>query len=328
MGTVEGRILGSDPKATASARLASTREDRKNRWPLENPRMGIAEAYPRVFSHLESVRFNPFDGSLLLATYVPDRKDPEKTMKRWSTFGGLEELTGFSAEMVLRNDPTNGKLVEGTRNLIDLTRQKGELFRSQVVPESDLAQYLDEATEILKQSGFEKPILGLKKRIRDQIKAGLGKDSIYRRNPLIARTRLVSAMVKLLMVEQLQDMVAKKYLELFTHLLPEFQLEQALTQQLLDELKDDDSDLALLRTMGDDISSPIKCAPFRRAAMQAYLGIFSNGRRSIDARFFTDYPDLRHQIETLQISDYKPELIANLEQALADGSNIYDQPSV
>lgn len=328
MATVEGRILGPDPKATATARLASSREDQRQRWPLENPQMKIAEAYPRVFSHVSSVRFNPFNGSMLLATYVPDRKDPEKTVKRWSTFGGLEELTGFSAEMVLRNDPTNGKLTEGTRNLIDLTQQKGELFRSQVVSDSDLAQYLDEATEVLKQSGFEKPILGLKKRIRDQIKAGLGKDSIYRRNPLIARTRLVSAMVKLLMVEQLQDMVAKKYLELFTHLIPEFQLEQLLTQELLDELKDDDSELALLRTMGDDTNSPIKCAPFRRAAMQAYFGMFSNGRRSIDPRFFTDYPDLRHQIETLQISQYKPELIAHLEEALSDGSHIYAQPSV
>lgn len=328
MATVERRILGSDPKARVKERLASSQGDIRNPLPLENPRMRIAEAYPRVIPHLASVRFNPFDGTLLLATYVPDQKDSEKSVKRWSTFGGLEELTGFSAEMVLRNDPTNGKLVEGTRNLIDLTQQKGELFRSQTVPESDLERYLEEATIVLKQSGFDKPILGLKKRIRDQIKTSLGKDSIYRRNPLIARTRLASAMVKLLMVEQLQDMVAKKYLELFSHLLPEFQLEQTLTQALVDELQDDGSELALLRTMGDDTGSPIKCAPFRRAAMQAYFGIFSNGKKSIDARFFTDYPDLRHKIETLQISQYKPELIAHLEEALSDGSNIYAQPSV
>lgn len=328
MATVEGRILGPDPKATAAARLSSSREDQRHRWPLENPQMKIVDAYPRVLAHLSSVRFNPFTGELLLATYVPDRKDPEKTVKRWSTFGGLEELTGFSAEMVLRNDPTNGKLAEGTRNLIDLTQQKGELFRSQTVPESDLAQYLDEATEILKQSGFEKPILGLKKRIRDQIKTGLGKDSIYRRNPLIARTRLVSAMVKLLMVEQLQDMVAKKYVELFAYLLPEFDLERSVTQEILRELQDPESELQTLRMMGDDKESPVKAAPWRGPLMQAYFGMFANGKKSIDGRFFEGKRELLDRVKIEPIANYKQILIDAVSQSLQDGSNIYAQPSV
>lgn len=323
MTSVEKRITGGDPHVTAARRLASQEEQGRKNWPLENPGSRIVDAYPRLFSPLASVRFNPFTGDLHLATYVPDRQNPGASLKRWSRYAGLEELTGATAEVLSHYHSPDGDLVTTTQALVDFTQTKGALFREREVASDELDAFMHEATALLAQGGFRKPILPLKDKIRKQIVAGLGPDSLNRRNPLIARTRLASAVVKLCMLEQVQDKVAKKYLELFAYLLPDFDLEQEVAAGVLDELRDPHSQLQLLRTMGDDTEPPVKSAPWRGPLMQAYFGMFANGRRSIDPRFFEDNGSLLQRVKTGPIDSYKPELIAQLQQALEDGTNIY-----
>ena len=322
MPSVEGRITGGDPRAKA-ARIATYQAEGRKQRPLENPDLKIIESYPRLFTPLPSVRFNPFSGELHLATYVPDRTNPEASVKRWSQFGGLEELTGVTAEIIERYSPPDGDLIKTTQDLMAFTQEKGDVFRSRSVPSAELDVFMEEATTLLDQNGFHKPILPLKDKVRKQIIASLGPDSLDRRNPLIARTRLASAIVKLCMLEQIQDMVAKKYLELFTYLLPEFDLERAVAADILAELRDPDSDLQLLRTMGSDTESPVKSAPWRGPLMRAYFGMFANGRRSIDRRFFDGEEALLRRIEDEAIARYKPYLIEGVVRSMEDGTNVY-----
>ncbi len=322
MPSVEGRITGGDPRVKV-ARLASQQAEARNKWPLENPDLRVIESYPRLFTPLPSVRFNPFSGELHLATYVPDRTKPELTVKRWSQFGGLEELTGATVEIITQYSSPNGDLIKTTQDLMAFTQAKGDIFRSRSVPSAELDEFIEEATTLLDRNGFHQPILPLKDKIRKQIVAGLGPDSLDRRNPLIARTRLASAIVKLCMLEQIQDKIAKKYLELFSYLLPEFDLERSVAAGILAELHDPHSNLALLRTMGSDTDSPVKSAPWRGPLMQAYFGMFSNGRRSIDRRFFEGEEELLRRIESEAIAHYKHLLIEGITQSLEDGTNVY-----
>jgi len=328
MVTVERRITGGDVQATAIARLASRPAQGKLQWPLENPKHHIVESFPRLISSLPSVRFNPFDGKLHLATYVPERSNPENTVKRWSKFMDLESITGAAVEIFTRYEPAHGPLVNATRKLIAFSQDKGEVFRNRRVQTEELDEFMQEASKVLEDCGLRQPILPLKDKVRVQILAGLSPDSQNRRNPLIARTRLISAVVKLFMIEQIQSKVAQKYLELFAYLLPEYELERTLTQEILQELQDQNSDLRTLHTMGDDIHSPVKSAPWRAPLMQAYFGIFANGKKSLDSRFFVNKDPLLGKIKRSAIENYKPELIAAIEQSLKDGINIYASSSV
>lgn len=321
---IEARILGPDPRAKASAKLG----EQKIKIVSENPDNDFIKVFPHVFFQEEGVRYNPDDGTLWVASYHPTAEAKDVLYKRWSKHSSLESATGASAEILSKYDK-EGNMAQKTQVLDTFIRGKLKQFGEGAITDAQLDEFRDESEGVLKELGFSNPRKPSKTKVAEQVKKAMGKDSLGRRNPLISRTRLASALLTVLTEYEFQDRVAAKHLRLFIAFLGEQQLEESIVQSVIESFENGNYQPDILK---DAVRiSVVKAKPFRKPIMQAYALTFGipKGRQTEFLRYFEDDDDL---LEMANDSHNRADEIHvvvehNLRQALEDGASIYS-PSV
>lgn len=322
MAGVEDRILGKHPQDKAKGLI-----HRKFEVVPENPVNNWIEGLPRVFPVEDGVRYSPFDGHLWLASYRTTR-DPEVALKRWSPHSSIESLTGSTVEVLGKHDKT-GVIANRIQELDEFIRGKLRQFRNAEISEYQLEEFQRETENMLVKAGFDKPNKTTKKKIADQVRLAMGTDRLGRRNPLISRTRLSSALLTLLTESAIRDKVVEKYSRLFVALLGEQQLEESIVVSIIESLEDGDFNPQLLREAGN--ISTVKSAPYRIPVMQAFgilFGVPPHRRAE-----FTKYFEIENVFSGIlndpnaPIAHRLPFIISNLKEAVEDGASIYS-PSV
>lgn len=327
MATVEQKILGDDPKGRAAQRMDSKRPVIS----LENSAIANIKGMPHLFLGDDRVRFHPFTGELYVSRYRDTESGPKQGFPR---FSDMEGAMGYTTHLMASYHPESGDVVKRTARLHEFVVEKLNAFGSNSVTDDDLDLFRAETEQRLGELGFSTAIKPNKVLIDKQVRKGVGPDNLARRNPLVSRSRLASALLKLYMEGQFEDRVMQKYTELFFMLLGEYQYERAYTEGVLTELQDPNSELEMLQATGEMISSrmPVKIAPFRIPVMQAHVAIFADKKRLLPVqhgKYFENAPDLWRRLHEIgnHIDDVRPTLIENLQDAIQSDSNVY-APSV
>ncbi len=323
MATVEGRILGSDPRATARAKL-----DQKFRVEPENPKNNWVEGLPHIFFGDPGVRYAPFQGTLWIASYHPSNAAPDIALKRWSKHSSIETATGASAE-ILGNYSATGDIALKTLALDQFIRTKLDQFGEGNLTDQQLAEFRTEADKAIQDLGFSNPKKPSKTIVTERVRRAMGRDSIGRLNPLISRTRLASALLTLLTENEFQDKVATKHLGLFIAFLGEQQLEESYIVSILKEFSKGNFKPDVLKDAA--LKPVVKASPFRIPLMQAYCSMFGipPHRQKEFERYFENDEDLFATLNNpdVPLEERQRIVASNLQTALEDGISIYN-PSV
>lgn len=324
MATVEGRILGSDPKLTAANRLAK----RKFKIISENEGNDFVDHFPHIFPQETGVRYSPFDGNVWIATYFPSDDAEDIVLKRWSKHTSLESATGASAEILSQYD-SEGIIVGKTMTLARFIKFKLSQFGEGSITHEQLIEFRNEADVVLQDLGFEKKHRPSDTIVTERVRSAMGRDSMGRRNPLISRTRLASALLTVLTEREFHDKVAAKHHRLFLALLGEQQLEEACVKLILAEFSKRNFTPEVLKKAALD--PLVKTSPYRIPVMQAYASLFGTPphRKKEFAKYFENDGEIFDTLNSVDVSDENKQriIITNLETALEDGASIYS-PSV
>ncbi len=320
---VEKNILGQDPKAKAAAILDSSHPV----ITLEHSGLANIKGMPHLFLGDDRVRFHPFTGELYVSRYRDTERGPKQGFPR---FSDMEGAMGYTTHLIAGYHPESGDVVQRTALLHQFVSEKLSAFGANAVTDEDLDTFRMETEQRLGELGFSTAIKPNKVLVDKQVRKGVGPDSLARRNPLISRSRLASALLKLYMEGQFEDRVMQKYAELFFMLLGEYEFERSYAEGVLAELENPGSELEMLRGAGEMISSrmPVKVAPFRIPVMQAHVAIFADKKHLQPVqhgKYFENAPDLWKRIKEIgnHIDDVRPTLIENLQDAIQSDSNVY-----
>ena len=265
---------------------------------------------PLLFEGEKRIRFNPTYGGIFIKRYRTRRRKKEMDINQdeqgiqesfpidigkktklevepeWPQLGTVENAIK-TAKHIVEENSVDSHRVKKLESTLQLTHYLFEAFTSGEITDENLREYLGTGYEMLQQSGMLRPGSPNREDAVEQIVSALDKDSLGRFNPLISKTRLASASIKLLYENLVAGQTVQKYTYLLNALLyveresERMYLEQILRQSLLilnlspnnpvfKQFRDALQENAF-QLLGLDV---MKVAPYRRPALWYLMYVF------------------------------------------------------
>lgn len=256
--------------------------------------------------HEPRVRFDPFTGEIYISSWRHKKSRNDETVHldqgtielgqrgkkpkgtiylRWSRYPDIQTAIRGVGHIIEGYEKDGGDKIEGAKAAIGLVMEALPQFREERITEKELKGMTEKAEEVLTQAGFMDARTPNRQKLTIQILAAFRKDSAGRINPLISRTRLSSAWLKLIKELLFAGMAREKYGQILNVLLVEdeaerFYMESA--QRVLNDLLisnnniDLDQAIKVTRAVSRELLTPevVKVAPYRRAALVSTAFLF------------------------------------------------------
>lgn len=277
--------------------------------------------------HEPRVRFDPFTGEIYISSWRHKKsrndetihldqgtiqlgqrgKKPKGTLYlRWNRYPDIQTAVRGVGHIIERYGKDGGDRVEGAKAAIGLVMEALPRFREERITEKELKEMTEKAEEVLAQAGFLDAQTPNRQRLTIQILAAFRKDSTGRVNPLISRTRLSSAWLKLIKELLFAGIAREKYGRILTVLLAEDEAERfsiGSARQAFRDLLTSRNEMSLnqaiavARAVSRELLTPevVKVAPYRRTALicSAFLfGVETEAQKKILEKMLEGERDL------------------------------------
>lgn len=237
------------------------------------------EKYPDLFLPQDGIKFNPFSGEINIRTSRFGRLT-------YSSHHSIDQAIRSVEHVLTRYQKDGGVEVEHTKQLIRLIIHTLPQFRQGKVTKEELDKMLEQAEQTLIDSNYISAKIKNKQALVKQLQAGYRKDSRQRINPLISRTRLASAWLKLIGELVKANKIRKKYhhilgLLVVEKLVEEFQLREV--KIIMDEIMNFEGEKNQLkelvmslkeRCLTNLVTNNLRLVPYRWAGLMTRVNLF------------------------------------------------------
>lgn len=314
----ERRIIGGAPGLVKRRRELS---------PLFSERCREIEQFPDLFLPQDGIKFNPFSGEIHIRTSRFGRPT-------YSSHHNIDQAIKSVEHVLTRYQKDGGVEVEHTKQLIKLIIHTLPQFRQGKVTKEELDEMLKQAEQTLIDSNYISAKIGNRQALVKQLQAGYRKDSRQRINPLISRTRLASAWLKLIGELVKTDKIRKKYHHILGLLVVEKLVKESQLREIkvmMDEIMNFEGEKNQLkelvmslkeRCLTNLVTNNLRVVPYRWAGLMTRVNLFGFVEGAYrerhkdliqaiagDKQLLTDFSKQQPLDKVLEDYDYNPDLV-------------------
>jgi|GEM_PF-4156364 len=213
----------------------------------------------------------------------------------WSRYPNVETAIRSVIHILEKYDKKSGAAIINTLNSIEIVREILRGYRTGEINPYNLDEIAERVADELDKVGLSTATKPNKKRLKEQIEKAVGRDSLKRFNPLIGRTRAVSAWLKLVRELLVGEKVRGKYSRILDLLLKQRETERDFISQVVEVINlalEPEAEKNLVgyieylrlifftRNLDDQV---VKTAPYRKPAMVAHYWLFRSSLMRDDA---------------------------------------------
>lgn len=325
----EQRILRAGPRL-------SSRMQGRTLFVAENPAVfRRVEGSPPLIPGEGRVRYDRYSGALYVSSWrgreleddevlsVPvlgqQGNKPTKVGKlRWNTCATIEGAIRFAGHVLEKHEKKGGEVVEQTKAVIEQVKAGLDRLKTGEITSDTVGEAFAGVRQALVSGGFVEAQKPTKQRLALQLlQASQGTDRLGRFNPLIVRTRLASAWLKLTSELLFAKRVREKYGRLSTLLLTERELERfylSLVAEAMAEIlsmsptsEEVPQAAVVLLEASDAFLSPqvMKAAPYRFPAIFASVNLFGPQDVLLELRILERFRDVDEAVQNMTLPPFR-----------------------
>lgn len=222
--------------------IVKHRQAKKPIYGVENiGRQAIVVRFSNLLHADERIKYDPSNGDVYIGSWTRrvSKENPQsKPKRRWNNWGDIEKSIRGAIHIVEKHKE-GGEAHAELKTVHDLSLSLFDKFSSGEITYENLTEHLEDAVAVLEKNHLIKPTVTNRQLMVRQIVSALNRDSLKRFNPLVSRTKLASATVKLIYELFIVSQTQQKYGLLLASILQvERETERFYIRQVLERSKE------------------------------------------------------------------------------------------